>query len=128
MENQEFIRIRHYLNKTQKQLGQLLCVSPKAVQSYEQGWRHIPSDIERQLLLLISLKGANPEIVKPCWEIKKCPVEWREKCIIWEYQVRHFCWLVNGTFCQGQLQGSWENKIKICRKCEVFTSLIPTGI
>ena len=126
MKKKEFIQIRHYLNKTQKELGQLLCVSPKAIQSYEQEWRHIPSDVERQLLLLLSLKKAAYGTSTPCWETKHCPVEWREKCIVWEYRVRHFCWLVNGTFCQGRYQGSWEIKIKICHQCEVFMTLIPT--
>jgi transcriptional regulator with XRE-family HTH domain len=55
MEGKEFSQIRHYLGKSQSQLARILCVSPKAIQSYEQGLRHIPIYIERQILLFQSL-------------------------------------------------------------------------
>jgi DNA-binding XRE family transcriptional regulator len=38
MNYEEFSRIRHYLDKTQSELAGLLCVSTKAIQSFEQGW------------------------------------------------------------------------------------------
>jgi len=72
MNNEEFTRIRHHLGKSQSQIAQLLCVSPKAVQSFEQGWRRIPVYIERQLLVLLSMKRSTQENLKPCWEIKHC--------------------------------------------------------
>ena len=50
MDKKEFSQIRRHLKKTQKELARLLCVSPKAVQSFEQGWRKIPANVERQLL------------------------------------------------------------------------------
>ncbi|MFC1935046.1 helix-turn-helix domain-containing protein [Chloroflexota bacterium] len=56
MDNSEFSQIRRSLGKTQGELARLLCVSPKAIQSFEQGWRNIPASAERQLLFLISLK------------------------------------------------------------------------
>ena len=58
MDNDEFTRIRRYLGKSQNQIARLLRVSPKAVQSFEQGWRRIPVYIERQLLVLFSM---NPD-------------------------------------------------------------------
>jgi DNA-binding XRE family transcriptional regulator len=125
MEKTELKRIRLYLNKTQNELGNSLSASAKSIQSYEQGWRHIPSNIERQLLLLLALKKVANSLPIPCWEIRDCPAERREKCIVWEYRVRHFCWLVNGTFCQGRFQRSWENKMKICRTCEIFFKMLP---
>ena len=125
MDKKEFSHIRKFMGKTQNQLAQLLSVSPKAIQSYEQGWRNIPSDIERQMLLLRALNRRLNTNIRPCWEIKNCPDEWRNNCIVWELQARHFCWFINGTFCQGRLQGSWENKIKVCRECEVFKSILP---
>ena len=80
MKSKEFIQSRHYLGKSQKQLAQLLSVSLKAVQSFEQGWRNIPAYAERQLLVLLALRKAADPVKRPCWEIKNCPVEWRENC------------------------------------------------
>jgi len=126
MESKEFSQVRRYLDKTQNQLALLLCVSPKAIQSFEQGWRRIPTYIERQMLLLLSLKRLSSDaVITPCWEIKNCPNEWRENCIVWELQARHFCWFLNGTACQGRLQESYDKKLEICRKCEVYQSMLP---
>jgi DNA-binding XRE family transcriptional regulator len=125
LEAKEFSRIRHYLGKTQKQLAQQLCVSPKAVQSFEGGWRDIPAYAERQLLLFLSLKRACEGNLRPCWEIVDCPVEWRENCAAWEYKAGFFCWFVSGTFCQGELQGGWDKKMHLCRQCEAFRAMVP---
>ena len=115
MQNNEFSKIRRYIGKSQKQLAQLLCVSTKAVQSWEQGWRNIPASTERQLLLLLSLKRKPDKRDKPCWEIENCPVEWKQNCSAWEFKTGHLCWFINGTFCQGKLQKSWGKKIKKCK-------------
>ncbi|MCL6087121.1 MAG: transcriptional regulator [Actinobacteria bacterium] len=125
MQNREFSNIRRYLGKSQKQLAHLLCVSTKAIQSFEQGWRKIPANAERQLLFLLSLKKQLDDSANPCWKIKKCPVEWRENCSAWEFKAGHFCWFINGTFCQGRSEESWEKKIKICRDCKVLQSRLP---
>jgi len=125
MDSKEFSRIRHALRKTQDHMARILCVSPKAIQSFEQGWRNIPSHIERELLLLLSLKAPLDSNIQPCWEIKACPDEWRDNCIVWELQARHFCWFINGTFCQGMTHKNWHEKIQVCRKCEIFRSMIP---
>jgi len=126
MKSIEFSQIRHYLGKTQNQLARLLCVSPKAIQSFEQGWRKIPASAERQLLFLLSLKRSSDENTEPCWEIRNCPAEWRRNCTAWEFKAGYFCWFINGTFCQGECQDNWETKIKLCQQCEVFRSMLPT--
>ncbi|MFC1964100.1 helix-turn-helix domain-containing protein [Chloroflexota bacterium] len=125
MEAKEFSLIRHYLGKTQNQLARLLCVSIKAIQSYEEGWRNISPNAERQLLFLLALKRASDESSQDCWEIRNCPNEWKERCSAWEYQAGQLCWFINGTFCQGECQDNWEKKIEICRQCEVFCTMIP---
>ena len=83
MYSKEFSKVRHFLDKTQEQLAELLCVSNKAIQSYEQGWRNIPVNVERQMLLLLSLKRSSGRGIKPCWEIKDCVPEWKTSCIVW---------------------------------------------
>jgi DNA-binding XRE family transcriptional regulator len=124
MHNKKFIKIRKSLSKTQKELAKLLCVSHKAIQSYEQGWRTIPSHIEKQMLLLLSLKEINNGKIKPCWETKNCPPEWRSNCIVWEYKARHFCWFLNGTYCQGKLQNGWDEKVELCKECKVYRDIL----
>ncbi|MBW1725430.1 MAG: helix-turn-helix transcriptional regulator, partial [Deltaproteobacteria bacterium] len=49
MDRKEFRYFRKKLGKTQLQMAQLLGVSLKAVHSYEQGWRSVPSYVERQV-------------------------------------------------------------------------------
>ena len=125
MQNKEFSSIRHYLEKSQKQLAQLLCVSTKRVQSYEQGWRRIPPHSDQQMLLLLSLKSFSNRNTQTCWEIKNRPGEWRDNCIVWELQVKHFCWLINGTLCSGKVQKDWNMKIKICQECKILKAMLP---
>ncbi len=120
MHIKEFVQIRRYLGKSQVQLGRLLSVSPKAIQSYEQGWRSIPASVERQLLFLVYLTRSSKKNAKSCWEIKNCPSGWRHKCAAWEYKVGDLCWFVNGTFCQGEYNDIWDKKMQLCRECEVL--------
>ncbi len=123
MGKKEFSKIRLYLGKTQTQIAQLLGTSLKAIQSFEQGWRNIPVYAERQALFLLASKKLQKKD-KPCWVIRKCPREIKQNCPAWEFQVGHLCWFVNGTICQGEVQESWRQKMKICRQCKVFRSLL----
>ncbi|MGD9321950.1 MAG: helix-turn-helix domain-containing protein, partial [Desulfobacteraceae bacterium] len=59
MDSKEFVSIRKKLDKTQTQMAQLLGTSVKAVYSYEQGWRNVPSHVERQLFFLLSRTRGN---------------------------------------------------------------------
>ncbi|MFW9965483.1 MAG: two-CW domain-containing protein [Candidatus Sifarchaeia archaeon] len=79
------------------------------------------------MLLLLALKGLRnrDRIPTPCWEIKNCPAEWKENCLVWKLKARHFCWFINGTYCQGHIQQSWDKKIQLCRTCEVFQTMTP---
>ncbi|MFC2009808.1 helix-turn-helix domain-containing protein [Chloroflexota bacterium] len=127
MNNIEFSRIRHILGRTQEQMSRLLCVSPKAIQSFEQGWRKIPTHIGREMLLLLALKKPINGELAACWDATDCPEEWKNNCIVWELKVRHFCWYLNSTFCQGRLQESWENKIQLCQNCNVYKNMFTDG-
>jgi transcriptional regulator with XRE-family HTH domain len=119
MEPEEFLAVRQRLNKTQKAVSQLLGISVRAVQSFEQGWRKIPIHVERQMLFLTALKKG-VENMLPCWEIRNCPIEVREVCPAWEFRMGQLCWFISGTLCQGKAHRSWAQKIRICRKCMVF--------
>jgi DNA-binding XRE family transcriptional regulator len=125
MEKIEFSKIRRHLGKTQRQLALLLGTSSKAIQSFEQGWRNVSVHTERQLLLLLALKSSLGKKAKPCWLICKCPPKHRQDCPASEFRAGHICWFINGTFCRGKVQESWPKKMKICRQCQVFQSMLP---
>ncbi len=81
MNKKEFSKIRRHLGKSQREVAQLLGISTKATQSFEQGWRSIPPHVERQTLFLFAMKaGRDEERVPMCWEAKKCSAETRESC------------------------------------------------
>ena len=120
MEKEDFIKARNKLEKTQKEMSQLLGVSVKAIYSYEQGWRSVPTHVERQMYFLLSRKRPDRKLNKPCWTIKKCPTSRRKECPAYEYNAGRFCWLVNGTICECKVQKNWKEKMKICRTCKVM--------
>ena len=123
MDKKEFSQIRQHLGKTQKQMAQLLGASPKAIQSFEQGWRNIPVHTERQVLFLMTLKYSQKKMARPYWVMKGCSEKTRQHCPAWEFKAGHLCWFINGTICQGKVQESWQKKMKICRRCKVFANL-----
>jgi DNA-binding transcriptional regulator YiaG len=126
MNSNDFVRIRRFLGgRTQAQLAQLLGVSPKAIQSFEQGWRNIPVHIERHLLFLLFQKGPSGGRKRVCWVIRKCPIETKRNCPAWEFKLGHLCWFINGTICHGEVQQNWQKKMRLCRQCEVFELLLP---
>ena len=106
-------------------MAQLLGISTKAVQSYEQGWRSIPIHAERQILFLISRRRGNNKKRKQCWAIKECSVDINKKCPAWEFRAGDLCWIINGTMCCSGACKEWKDKIKCCRSCEVLTPLLP---
>ncbi|MCL2340547.1 MAG: helix-turn-helix domain-containing protein [Proteobacteria bacterium] len=122
MNRDTFVQIRARLGKTQKVLAELLGVSLKAVQSYEQGWRAIPLHIERQLYLLAVNQRINGQAKRrDCWAIKQCNL--KKECPAWEFQAGHLCWFLNGTRCECAGAKDWKAKVAVCRNCEVLTSL-----
>ncbi|HEA68503.1 MAG TPA: XRE family transcriptional regulator [Desulfobacterales bacterium] len=124
MDKQEFKHFRKRLDKTQKQIAQLLGTSIKAIHSYEQGWRSVPVAVERQIYFLISRTNRDKTRTRNCWVIKKCSTDQKKKCPAWEYHAGKFCWFINGTICAGEDQRSWREKIKICSKCEVLQAVL----
>jgi DNA-binding XRE family transcriptional regulator len=120
MDGKEFATLRNKLGLTQKELAQLLATSLKAIHSYEQGWRSIPGNVERQLYFLLSMHQKADKHIKPCWSIKKCPPERKIHCPAWKLKAGHLCWFINGTICEGVPHKNWEEKIQICRTCEMF--------
>jgi DNA-binding XRE family transcriptional regulator len=124
MNSIEFAQFRKRLNKTQKELSQLLGISLKAIHSYEQGWRKIPPHVERQMFFLAKSIQDGHQQGKDCWTIKKCPSQVKKNCPAWEFQSGNLCWFICGTRCASEIQGNWEEKMKICRSCEVLKPIL----
>ncbi len=123
MISSEFVSYRKELEKTQKKMAQLIGTSVKAVHSYEQGWRTIPTHVERQIYFLISRKRKIKNL-KQCWTINNCPSEQKKQCPAWEFNAGKLCWFINGTICDGEPKKNWDEKIAICRTCKVFQSIL----
>lgn len=123
MENKDFLNIRKRLGKTQKELAALLGTSLKAVSSYEQGWRGIPTHVERQVLFLLSQKIRQQHPQKNCWETKKCPEKKRKHCPAWEFDAGQLCWFINGTICDSTTKTNWKEKILVCKECEIMKGI-----
>ena len=127
MEKENFKKIRATLEKTQKELAQLLGVSIKAIHSYEQGWRKIPHHVERQLLFLLSrITSEDDRLSGKCWDIMHCSDKMQKSCPAWEFKSGDLCWFINGTKCSGKTHNSWAEKMETCRKCKVFKSFFET--
>jgi len=124
MDSKEFKTFRKRLNKTQMQMAQLLGTSVKAIHSYEQGWRTIPTHAERQMFFLLYRVSKNKKGQKSCWVLKKCPPDRKKQCPAWEYRLGKLCWFINGTICDGNVYRDWREKMKLCRSCDVFVSMM----
>jgi len=117
--------LRKEFGLSQKEMADLLGVSLKAIQSYEQGWRRVPPHIEQMLLLHAVLhRCSNLRKVPPCWKTVDCPATVRDVCPARHLAHPGFCWLVTGTLCRGERMGSWRAKRSRCLKCKVLRTLL----
>ncbi len=62
-----------------------------------------------------------------CWEFKKCgreaggaKVQEFGNCPAFEEDAGEACWLVAGTFCGGEKQGTFAQKEHSCMKCDFY--------
>lgn len=105
-------------------MAHLMGLSLKAIKSYEQGWRTIPSYVEREILFLVTKKFETLEQKKPCWIVNKCPNHIKSACPAWEFKLGTLCWLVNGSICNGRAQQKWAKKLEDCRNCSAFPAVL----
>ena len=71
-----------------------------------------------------SVKFENPDMVY-CWKVKKCG---REDCPAYNSSKPTRCWQIAGTFCKGQIQGTFAKKLTSCKKCDVYQQAISNPI
>jgi DNA-binding XRE family transcriptional regulator len=121
--------IRKELGFTQAEFAEMIGVSPRTVQSCEQGWRNPSPAVEKAALLLLLAHRRGPEFgVEKCWETLDCSEEERKACLVYQTGQGHICWLLNGNICKGVRHRSWEEKKVACAKCDFFKILLCDGI
>ena len=121
--------VRNELDLSQSQLADLLGVSPRTVQSCEQGWRKPSPALERSLLLLLMASRQGADFgTRICWDALGCSAEDRERCLAYRSRQGHLCWLLSGNICQGKRLRSWRDKKAMCMQCAFFRQLLSGGI
>ena len=116
-------KIRGIMGRTQTELASALGVSPKAIQSYEQGWRDVPVRVLIQLLVLLALYRKRTLDDIPCWEIRKCTAAQRETCASFTVGRGQFCWFVGSKDCR-PLKGGRSTPVLPCMECPVVRRLL----
>jgi chemotaxis signal transduction protein len=68
---------------------------------------------ERTCIIVIEAQA--PQMGK-CWKAKNCN---KKDCPAHENKDLR-CWIISGTFCRDEIQGSFHEKIEACRKCGFY--------
>jgi DNA-binding transcriptional regulator YiaG len=126
MSGAEFAKLRGSLGKSQRELAELLGLSLKAVESYEQGWRNVPSHVARLLyFLLFKLNEDDIEAEDPCWTSKNCPDDRRAKCVAYVAKEGRFCWFFTGRLCATAAGSNGDGGTDGgCYTCQVFATML----
>lgn len=114
--------VREALGKSQREAAQLLGVSIRAVQSYEQGWRPVPSTVQRLAgILLTAIRRHGRPAGSPCWKVRGCSPDTRTDCSAYQNRTGDLCWALMGTRCDGKEFRQWEEKVRHCMDCSVMS-------
>ncbi|MEI6875357.1 MAG: transcriptional regulator [Spirochaetota bacterium] len=123
MDAAAFASIRSKLGRSQREIADILGLSLKAVESYEQGWRKVPANVERILwFLYFKLNEKTIEEEAPCWERTDCPEDRSANCVARLAGEGRFCWFFTGKLCDTAREKRGES----CYTCDVFTKLVHT--
>lgn len=72
---------------------------------------------DRTCIIVVEAQGTN---TTKCWESKKCG---KNDCPAYE-NPDHRCWMISGTFCRDEIQGSYHEKMEACSKCDVYKRMV----
>lgn len=72
-------------------------------------------DTDRTCIIIVEVTSP---AMKKCWEVKNCT---KKECPGYECSDRR-CWMLTGTHCRDEIQGSFAEKKEACSKCELFES------
>lgn len=124
----EFRAARSQLQVSQQEMAKMLGLSPKTVQSYEQGWRRPSRSILRLVYVLCATaRAAQGEGKIACWKVKHCADEVRRQCRAYLFKVGNLCWLITGTKCSGKELHTLARKDEVCSRCMVYQRVVSGG-
>jgi transcriptional regulator with XRE-family HTH domain len=113
--------IREALAKSQREMADLLGISVRAVQSYEQGWRALPSSVQKLAVLLLLLRQREEKPALPsCWEITECDPEKTASCYSRSCGKGQLCWLVTNDKQRCRWMADHEDALQACSRCPVM--------
>lgn len=116
--------VRESLGLTQREMAELLGLSKKTIESYEQRWRKTPINVERMALLYLGcFKLAEKKGKIQCWRMTNCPRKRREACMVYQLKRGDLCWMFGPTMCGGQRQNDWRAKLERCTQCKVLRAV-----
>lgn len=114
--------IRDALDMSQGKFAELMNISIRAVQSYEQGWRTVPAHVQCKAAMMVYLGWRKDQVkVEPCWDICGCEEEKKATCNAFLMNAGDLCWLMTDSCCQGKKLKTWQAKINRCGKCPAMT-------
>lgn len=120
MQKEDFKTLRKRLHKTQKEMAALLTISKKTIESYEQGLRNIPANVQRIIyFLLFKLNQDKLGKKQNCWQSKQCSPDFKNNCIAWLAKEGFYCWFITGKVCAAEKEQS-ETPIHNCFECNFF--------
>ena len=70
-------------------------------------------ETDRTCILVVEVQKVG---LKTCWDTKQCG---KTECPGYENK-DHRCWMISGTHCKGEIQGSIHEKITACRQCDYY--------
>jgi DNA-binding XRE family transcriptional regulator len=114
-------KIRKKIGMTQGALAKSLGLSIRAIQSYEQGWREVPTHVMVQLLVLAAAFYSGGER-KPCWEMLNCSAEDMQKCPCPKTDGM-LCWLVTGRQ-SVPCKNGFTDDLTACMQCPVIKQIL----
>jgi len=120
-------RVRKRFGVTQAGLAAAMGTSTKAIQSYEQGWRNVPTRALIQLLVLLAIHRRREVDKVPCWEVRKCSPEQRQNCVSHTIGDGQLCWFLTGGgggCCVPPGQTDADDALLPCMGCAVIRRLL----
>ena len=117
--------VREELRLSQSELAALLGVSPRTIQSNEQGWRKPSSALEKSILLLLIASRQGEDFTShTCYNTLDCGPETCDQCLIHRSRQGHLCWLLTGNMCKGRRLYNWQDKKQVCGECLFLQTLL----
>ena len=74
-------------------------------------------DTNRTCIIIVE---ATADTMEKCWEAKQCS---KTECPAYECDDRR-CWMITGTLCRDEIQGTFLEKRTACSHCELFENAV----